>query len=89
MKPAGPSREEFIVAHEHEFFGFVFDALTDGRKGAEASIYARMIAAKIRARIGQMYDQLIPPEKIAPAAKPDGTSPPGPPAGQRPAQPRR
>lgn len=52
------TEREFIQAHEHEFLGMIFDAMTSTRQGGEASLFQRHMASKIRVRLAAIYQQL-------------------------------
>ena len=56
------SREEFIRLHEHEFKGYVLDAVTSRRSGGDLALWLEQISRKIEARLGKAYDDLLKPE---------------------------
>lgn len=73
------TREQFIDRHYHELYGLIADAFAVNRQGADLSRAMQLAAEKVRARLGQMHDQLVPPpqQPIQPQRSP-GTSPPAP-----------
>lgn len=57
------TRDEVIDRFRHEFFGWIADAFLQDRRGGELSLCLRAASAKIDAKIGEMYDSIVPPEK--------------------------
>jgi hypothetical protein len=60
--PEPMTKEKFIEAHRHEIAGWVMDAYTSGRTGAEAACAMRNTMKLIDARLAAMYGQLQPKE---------------------------
>ena len=54
------TKAEFVELHRHEIAGWILDALTHHRSGAELAICVRGIMRKIDERLGTMYLQLVP-----------------------------
>lgn len=60
-------RRQFIERFQHELGGIVFDALTaKNRHDSELSLWSANAMDKIKKRIGQMFDELIPAPVVAP-----------------------
>jgi hypothetical protein len=53
-------RSEFIDKYKHRIAGFVCDAATAGRTGAELAVFLRHAMKQLDAEIGAMFDALQP-----------------------------
>lgn len=62
------SKEATVSHHEHELMGMLLDAYAGRRSGAEASMFMEAMRARIRARLGEIYDAC---ERDVRAAKSD------------------
>lgn len=58
------TKEEFIERYEHEFEGWVFDALAESRRGGEASLFMKAYRARVRACLGKIYEEKVPQPKV-------------------------
>ncbi len=57
------TRREFVDNHRHEFSGMVLDAAITKATGAPLAVFLRDMMKRVDERLGQMYDELIPPAK--------------------------
>jgi hypothetical protein len=53
------TREQFIDLHRYEFGGMILDAVTTKLTGAPLALFLQQISAKIDARLGKAYDDLM------------------------------
>lgn len=54
------TKREFIEAHRDRLAGLLLDAITEGRKGAEAMVWLRIAVKKIDLELGAAYDAMTP-----------------------------
>ena len=57
------TRDEFIESNVHEFEGYLLDVALGGRAGGELSLTLKAYRAKLRVRLGLIFDEKL----IAPA----------------------
>lgn len=62
------TRDEFIEAALHELRGHVMEAVLYDRKGAVLSLWLKGVTGKLTTRLGELYDELIPPNRPEPIA---------------------
>ena len=60
------TRDEFVEQVMHEMRGHVMEAVLYDRKGAHLSLWLKGVTEKIRLRIGELHDQIVPPNKPEP-----------------------
>ncbi len=51
------TRQQFIERFRHEFAGFVLDAYSEQRKGADAALWLRGIMNKIDTKLAVAFDE--------------------------------
>lgn len=64
------TRKDFIDKYKHQLAGFVVDAATAGRSGAELALFLRGVMQRIDANLGVIYDDLCPPAPLPVNGKP-------------------
>lgn len=63
------TREEFIARNIDELAGILLDVTFADRQGKEMSFAIRQNYRKLQAKLGAMYDQLVPPPPKGDATK--------------------
>lgn len=56
-------KDAFIQRYEHEFEGWLFDAMSERRLGGEASMFMKAYRQRVRACLAKIFDDKGPQPK--------------------------
>ncbi len=53
------NKEDFIGRYEHEFEGWMYDAICENRRGGELSLFMKAYRSRVRVFLGKVFEDKL------------------------------